>query len=477
MVGTTESALPILAASLAALLLAVPAAVAQSPTYSYKVVDACSAQCLPTDPDVNPGPLPRTGNESATLILYPHVESLVKRAPMNTEVPALAEGYVHDGFSMVTLNTETGTPADVHFQNNNFRWYTSPGGVQVPGNGNWLVHSESGLAEDLEVVGETIWMYLYLGIANGPDQGQPSPVAALPAIGIYARIETGRFSYNPDETLLAEGDTAAGSPLGGATLVSTNPDDSRIWEFKVPLEVRNRTWPSVWPKVSGGEGGPNGATVTASIYQLKQKEAQPTGRTNEFTSWDWRFVAGTTPDGRTLPPRLLVEAAQPLVTKGIGMCVFGGNLYAEWSFNSPLTAYDIDVESVRAQIDDARDGDEKTLFVNVDGGWYESHFVPVKVRRTMDFRESPLADGEHTVRFSALNRQHTYLLKENVTFWVVDGQPRTYLAENGEERPIPGAKTLGAAHELPSAGVAGVLSLAVLALGRRRLTSLCSRGS
>jgi hypothetical protein len=122
--------------------------------------------------DANPGPLPLNGTETVNVILYPHRESPLARAPMNVQPPDPEEGYRND-VRMVTVNTETGTPADVHQRNGDLVWYSSAGVVFVV-DGKWLVQQEPGFAEDVHIAADTIWLYLYLTATNLPGEDDGS---------------------------------------------------------------------------------------------------------------------------------------------------------------------------------------------------------------------------------------------------------------------------------------------------------------
>lgn len=440
----------LLLSALLALTFVAPLSSAQA----FQRVTTCKEFCLPNDPDVNPTLVTSEDNKPIKMILYPHFETIVQRAPLNVQLVDVDEGSLNDGFTMLTLNTEIAEPGNVHFHNNNLVWYSSAGPVFVV-EGKWTTHQEPGLAEDLTLVGENMWLYLYIAVnpvPNGDDDtglGPLTSVDAMPAIGVYSRIETGRFSYNSQATLIAEGDTDQEDPIGpgritGCCISRVAPQDdsqSQIYQVKVPLKITEagRTIPSIWPKTVGGPEGPPGFTVTTNIYQVKQKENPDDGKTNEFTHWDWRLVTGIK-GAAQLTPRLVFDIEDPLVTKKAELNVFENDLFTRWSYMSPFGTVDIDPLSLRIGVTGPTEvsPDLIRLVILKFSTDHNGHFIPVNATWRFNFRQAGLVDGEYTVRVSAQNWQHTYELVEKIPFTVAGGVPKTFSSStSGGVKDIP----------------------------------------
>lgn len=396
---------------------------------------------------------------------------------MNVQPPAPEEGYSNEGRS-VTLDTHTGTPGDVHQRYNEIKWYSTAGPVFVV-EGQWIVHQEPGFAEDVHIVGETIWLYLYLTATNRPGEDQGSgplgalTIDALPAVGIYARIESGRFSFNPQGTLLAEGDTGANELFGVAPgaerahLVAVDGDGPAIWEFKVPLTVHNATWESVWPNTPDGPEGPAGVTITIRIYEVREDGQPADSRGAEFMAPGWGVVSGTMPDGRFFPPRLVLPVSAPLVTKTTELTRFEKDLFFRWSYVSSFGGVDIDPLSLRTSVTGPTEVSPDLirlvdLHFSTD---HNGHLKPVKSTWRMNFLEARLADGEYTFHASVENWQGTYRLEENIVFSVQGGVPTTYESADGVVPISFLGDREGKAHELP--GLSALLLFMVFMIGIR----------
>ncbi len=380
------------------------AAIALLPSAASSVIgplDECARQCHPTDPDVN-GPQPRTGDAASSAILYAHMLDLVNRAPLHLQAPSAAfEADLNRGFVMPTANTETGTPADVKFSNNWFTWFHSPGFVEFyPG--ETRIHAEPGLAAEVRLAGDTINLYFYLSahaVPNGNDDAFPGDVldlGVLPQVAIYARTETGRHPFQG--TLIAEGDTGEGDVanlLGGpgrATVVNV-PGQPDIWEFQVPMKIKQRVIPSVWDGVAG-------FITSVNVYQVNAAGVQA-------TQADWRVHTGA-----DTPPRLVLSHYGALRTVSVDVDRVRGDVYVTWQILSPWGSYDLDDASLGLQLGH-RDGTVelvRPIFVerSVD---HDGHFKPTRVVFRVDGGDT---GGDVTAKLVALNLQRTYVLGESI---------------------------------------------------------------
>lgn len=457
-------------------LLLLPGAFAQGPgsgAYARRV-DTCSERCLPTDPDVNQGPLPRTGNESFTMILYPHVEDLGSTW-MNPQLVSPDEPPLEAGFSMVTLNTETGTPADQHFRNNRFTWRVTPSFSYETDDGTFMSFFWSGLTGDVHFAGDTIWLYLYLAVSHAPGQEDgalpaPANVAdALAGLGVHARITTSLSSYDPTSVLLAEGDTSEGEIAG----IVPGPDRLNlvsldgglvVWEVGVPLRIFSPIAPgSYTPSAEGARVGDLVATI--ELYQVKDKGGPDDGRTTEIATWDWRFVSGWHGE-QQFTPRLVFGVQEPLRTKHWELEFRNGDLYIRWSIQASFGPVDTRRPSLNISIAGPSpvDATLAKLIVSNYGDGYDRPLGQVNTSWRFDYGAARLADGDYTINVSILNQAGTYRLQQSIPLRVEEGLPWDYESPAGITVEIPGRRDLLSAYEAPGPGFA-VPMAALLALG------------
>lgn len=380
-------------------------------------VSACERQCHPLSADVN-GHTPRTGNEASFGILYPHFQDILNRNAMNLQRPDPAFEYdLNEGKILPTVVLETGTPVYSHFQSNWFYAFVSPGPVEFDEQGNWQTHQEPGLADDIHVVGDTMNLYVYVSANAVPGgnsdtfPGNALNVDVMPQVAVYARLETGRYDFSIQSTLIAEGDTGAGDIaglIGGpdrATIISI-PGQPDIYEILVPMKVLSPVIPGI------RSPGPPGALLSINVYQLDT--GQGADENVAVTQADWRWHTGP-----KTPPHLVFEQTEALRSVSADVAKSPGGADIVWNFLSPWGSYDFDATSVTATLLD-RDGNAikslpSTRIGQAPDGSHEhhhahdQHFQPVTATWTLD--ASDLHGQESSVKLEVLNLQQTYRLE------------------------------------------------------------------
>jgi hypothetical protein len=397
----------------------VPTTMAQAPGEAYRVTNCKPENC---DPLAANGGQVQTGDAVVKTILYGHFEDILQSAPLNTQAPhPEKEVDQNKGFLMPTIDTNTACEqCNLHFKNNQFEMFSSPGLVEYTAEG-WRIHQEPGLAETVQIAGDTMHLYWYLSAHNVPNAptGQPAGFGTVASIGVYARMETGRFSGYGE--LIAEGDTGTGY---GSPQPSTDPNtypitmynapgEDAVYEFEVPMRVINPTIPSA--------ASSQGYVVTVVPYQVKQ------GEEAEFTQAEWRVRTGA-----KFPPRIVVDVANPMVTKHTLVHTYDDQLFFRWSFVSPWGSYDLDPASLEIQVDGPKqltgaDIEFIKLKHSID---HDGHFKPVNASWRYPYVANPLPPGEYTVKASVHSLQHTYLLEWSETFTV-------------DERGVPQVDSIG----------------------------------
>lgn len=383
-----------------AIALVVPMAGANPVTH-------CMQQCRPLDADAN-GPAPHEGAEVSTSILYPHFQDLLNRAPTNLQLPdALCEPDLNGGMVAPTASTRTNTDADLRFENNWFYGATSAGFVEFGADCTWRTHMEPGFAADVELAGGTATLYVYVSAYPVPGQSTSTGLLGhnapdvMAQVGVYARWETGRFSFHG--TLIAEGDTGNGDVAGlaagpGRVNLVTLPGQPDVYEVAVPLALKTSTIPH----------GAAGSLLSVNVYQLKVKDGALAG--TQAAQGDWRFHTGP-----ATPPHLVFETTHPLRTTGLGaVAAPGGGFQVDWSLVSPWGSYDLTPASLRGEAT-FPDGSTHAVPVvsmtrSVD---HDGHFKPTDVVFGLP---GPLPTGHYKVEVSALNLQGTYRLADEAGF-------------------------------------------------------------
>jgi hypothetical protein len=380
---------------------------------------------------------------SVRTILYGHFPDILQRAPINTQKPDPAyEGDLNGGFPMPTLDTNSAcAQCNVHFKNNRFIMFSSPGLVEYGGEG-WRIHQEPGLARDVEIDGSTITGYWYMSTRSAPAfVPVPNSPGVMPLVGVYMRMETGRHPFHG--TLIAEGDTGTGrgSPDAGkaqnkAVTIYQAPDGSdNIYQFKVDMTVRTNKIPS--------RADAQGYVVTIIPYQLRYGE-EGAATSAEFTQADWRVRTG--PD---YPPRLVLNVKNPMVTTHTLVHTFDNHLFFRWSFLSPWGSYDLDANSLQLEVSSpnkklgtsgpsALQSKEGLEFIKLKHSVdHDGHFKPLNATWRYAYGQKPLPAGEYTVSAMVHNLQNTYMLMWEEKFIV-------------NEKGIPQVQSIGG-----SGGVGG----------------------
>lgn len=446
--------------TLAALVMAPPMAVAQAPT--QQAVEKCTQQCAPHDPDVN-GPGMKKKGDIVKVILYSHWEDILNMAPLNTQAPdAQREPDHNQGFLMPVLDTNTGTQADVHFKNNVFLMYSSPGLVEYLQEG-WRTHQEPGLAGDAVIGEKEFPLYWYMSSHAVPNQkstdgaGATAKVGVMPQVGVYARMETGRFAFRG--TLIAESDDYDKNGIESArrTTMITTPNGPDVYEFKVMLNVKP---PGIIPSAESA----NGFIVYINPYQIK------TDQQNGFqiAQEEWRVRTGP-----KFPPRLVVPIQDTMQTKASSLSIFEDRLFVRWSFISVWGSYDMKDISLKLEPTGQGKVDPKAIdFIilkrSVD---HDGHFKPVNATWAIDYLTYPLPDGDYELTASIPNLQETFMLEQKFTFKVVNGVPdvpRIGGARLGSGGSAGSAKSADDTPGFEVVGLAAALAVAVLVALRRR---------
>lgn len=430
-------------------------------------VDGCTQMCDPKAADVN-GPEVRTGTDTVKSVLYFHFQNAIDKALINTQANHPDEENIHGSFFMPTLYTNTGQEpngqqVDVKFKYNTFLAISSAGFIEIGPDGDWRTHQEPGVAEDVEIVGDTIPLFFYLSAYPVPSRNsddfvtQKNALAVMPQVAVRATMTAGR---NPGYgTVIAEGDSAERGRIN--VIMAPDAVQKEIYEIRVDMHVKQSTIPSVW---TGGEG----FAVEITPYQI---EGEGAAEGYQFTQSEWRARLGP-----NTPPHMVVTIAKPLVTKSTRMNLFNNALFLRWSVSSPWGSYDVDPQSFRVDVtgptnpDPAATGLSRPAHVK----WifeHNGHFKPTNVTWKFDYRKAGLADGTYTVQMSAMNLQGTYRLAETMTFRVVDGLPADVeiLGKNARAGTSgDGGGGLAGGKSPGLAGLAVVAALVGVAMARRR---------
>lgn len=377
-----------------------PSAAAQSPGQALGAVDRCTKAC---DSAALNGPEPKRGNESVHVVLYGHVADILNRAPMNTERPDPVREPDRRRQFPPCAEVRTGTPADVTSMSCRMVFFSSPGHVEVAGTG-WRTHQQPGQAYALDLRGPTMNLYLTL-----------STSAATPNVGMWARLETGRFTMRGD--LIAE---SSADLVPRRTLVSVPGDPYDAYEFEVPLRIHRPQMP----------GGPNatGFILTVEVHQLRTSEA------TVMQPWQLRV-------GHKFPPRLVFETATVLRTASSSMAIFQGSTYIRWSVESALGTYNVRDDQLRLVPTgttllppEALEIVSKRRTVDHDG-----HFKPMNITWRLNHTQHRLDDGTYELLASIPTLDGAYLLEEGFSFQVRNGKPVLKAIEfQGRESPNVG---------------------------------------
>lgn len=344
------------------------------------------------------------------LILYAHFIDFLSRAPLNTQSPH-AECDIVSGSTLPTVQTHTGTEADIHFERHRYTMFSSPGLVEYFGGCDGArIHNEPGLADDLEIAGDTIYAYWYLSAAPAPGPLGNFPVADVaPQVAVKARMETGR--HPGQGTLIAAGDTGQ-CDLGPAptcadrvTLVSA-PGQNAVYEVRVPMAVHHATIPSV-------HSGAQGFVVTIEPYQIS-------GDLATFTQADVR--SHSSPD---FPPRLVLDVMRPMRTDSLELNDLDGGVYLTWDYVPALGSYDTSFARLDARL--VRPGQGAvpdawklvSLERSVD---HDGHFNPIRATWALDVGAAALPDGTYRVDVRDQNLQETYELRDRLWVEVSEGE-------------------------------------------------------
>lgn len=381
------------------------------------VASGCVRDC---DPKAMNGPGYRRGEETTRLVLYGHFEDILNLAPLNTQAPdPVRERDINQGFLMpvVATNHRLGCPSaclDFHFRNNEFTMFSSPGLVEYLDEG-WRTHQEPGLAADVRIEGREVLLYWYMSAHSVPNEdsgsgtGATAMVGVVPAVGVYARMETGRFKFQGD--LIAESQDAAGAAqsLAERANMVTVPGRPDVYEFQVRMKVFQDIIPSA--------DRANGFIVFVAPYQAKTDAVGGA----QFMQADWRVRTGP-----EFPPRLVLAVEPTVRTEASSLSLSGGQLIVRWSVRSALGAYDLRDEALRLEAVgptpwDPRGVDVLGLRRSVD---CDGHFRPVNITWAYDLTRYPLADGRYELLASIPNLQDTYLAEERFVFDVVGGRPQ-----------------------------------------------------
>jgi hypothetical protein len=423
------NAVKILFALLVAALFAVPAGVAQDPPTVKPALEGsgcaelenCDPQQANQEAWGQSMILDTDGKAAVRMILFAHFQDLLQRAPLNTQEPqAEREPDLDRGFLMPTIYVEDqgGQQAPCcKFNNNRFLMFSSPGFVEYLQEGNWRVHQEPGLAADVEIHGDTVWGYWYMSPSNVPDSLPVSGTApgVIPAVGVYMKMNLGRFESDESSRIIAEGDTGSGfgSPdsagqCGDCVTMISTPGQDEVWEFKVPMKVSKSVIPSVWDETVSEKD--HGYVVRAIPYQLETEQGR-------VTQADWRLRTGI-----DYPPRLVLDIKNPMVTTSTRAHLFDDYLFFRWSFTSPWGSYDVDANSLMLEVEGPKNlGPGDIEFVNLKHSVdHDGHFKPLNATWRYDYVNNPLPPGKYTIKAMVHNYQNTYMKTWTEEFTVND---------------------------------------------------------
>lgn len=427
-------------------------------------VEKCSREC---DPQAVNGNTVKTGKEPTNLILYGHFQNILDMAPLNTQQPdSMREPDLQGSFLMPTIDTNTGvcqqqSCADFHFKNNQFTMFSSPGLVEYLTDGSWRTHQEPGLAGDAKLVGEEIRLYWYLsahslsGQNSGSGTGSTARVGVMPQVGVYARMETGRFPYRGEAIAeSADFDTNGPGSTERANMV-TLPSQPDVYEFQVKMRILKDVIPNSHLA--------NGFIVYVNPYQVKTEAQEGV----QFAQPDWRLRTGP-----NFPPRLVVPVEDTMSTVASSLTIFDERLFVRWSLLSVMGSYDLRDSELKIDITGPGKVDPKAIdFIILKYGKdHDAHFKPVNATWAIDYVNFPLADGDYELKLSIPNLQGTYLLVHTMPFKVVNGKPDVY--EIGANAPGAAApKATQPDGQAPSVGllaIVGAVAATMVLLRRRR---------
>ncbi len=397
----------------------------------------------------------RAGDEPVRVILFAHPDGLLQHTPVNMEPPSQEEEDVNEGFLMPTVYTDAEEAPCCKFRNNRFIWFGSPGPVEFLEGGDFRVYQEPGFGAPLDLAGDEVTVFLYLSPGRSTPAG-PSP-AAMPAVGVYARLVEGRHATEDPAALVAMGDTGSGygdpeaKTVTSTTTMVSLPGEDPVYEFRVPMHIVRHHVPSVHDAVRGDRDR-GGVTLELIVYQVEDNE------TVRLTDSQWRLRSGP-----HHPPRIVWDMHRPLQTADSWIHTANGDLFFRWSVRAVFGSYDIDPASVRLDVDGPVpvDPDFLQMRYSVD---HDGHFKPANATWRHDLADEPLADGTYWVHASVMNLQGTYQAEWNASFEVKDGWPQvrdvagTRLQGTSTTPALDGAATF----------VALLVGLAVVAAGRRR---------
>jgi hypothetical protein len=428
-------------------------------------VDRCSREC---DPQAINDNEVKTGKDPVNIILYGHFQNMLDNAPLNTQPPdPNFEPDLNGGFSLQTIDTNTDvcapgtqTCADFHFKNNQFTMFSSPGLVEFLSDGGWRTHQEPGLAGDAKIVGPEMRLYWYLsahalpGMNSGSGAGATAKAGAMPQVGVYARMETGRFEFHGEK--IAESADFDANSVGSperANMV-TLPNQPDVYEFQVKMNVLKDTIPNSHLA--------NGFIVYVNPYQVKTDPQEGV----QFAQADWRLRTGP-----LFMPRVIIPMEEPMRTLGSALSIFDERMFVRWSFISAMGSYDMRDSQLKLDVTGPAAVDPKAVdFIilkrSVD---HDGHFKPVNATWAIDYLNFPMADGDYELTASIPNLQGTYLLVHKFPFKVVNGKPDVY--EIGAPGSAPGAvKETQPGGDSPGLGVAALLAtiVGVAVVARRR---------
>lgn len=453
-------------AALVGLLLLswVPVASAQG---LQEPVEGCVENCLPQDLN---GSEPKRGDQVTYTILYAHHESLVQRAPLTVQYPPDAAPNHNGGYLLPTIETEfglddvAGKTVEPNFVYNWFTLASTSGPAEWTPEGKLDWHQEGGLMLPLHIAEEPMTLYVYLSAHPVPTSsssgslGALANVDAVPQVGVYARLETGRMREASESILIAEGDTGAcdvndlPTCEGRVSLVSL-PGEPDIYEFAVPMNVVQNHLPDI--REPGGEAG---FTLSFKPYQVWIRDDVP-GEGSQFMQNNYRLRAGP-----QTPVRVAIPHTHPLGTYSYELVSFNSELFTRWSMGSVWGSYDVDVTRATISVEGPTSIDPDTIRPpiarQITG--HDGHFVPINFTWRIPIDAGRLSDGDYSIRVSVPNLQGSYVLEETFPFAVRGGQFEGVRVIGGGS-PGPGDGQGKSANDAPGTpGPAFALALAVV---------------
>lgn len=445
--------------------------VAQNP------IASCARNCDPAS--ANGDKIPKRGTEPVKMILYGHFEDILNRAPLNTQPPhKTLETDLNAGFMMPVLDTNfdpvAGHDPNFHFKNNEFIMFSSPGLVEyLDGGQGWRTHQEPGLASDAILNGDKIHLYWYMsshvlpGQNSYQDPGRQAKVGVMPQVGIYARMETGRFPFGKGAEIIAK--SADHSNPGAGTKINLITDPSKaedVYEFEVEMTLA----PS---KRIPADHTKNGFIVYINPYQIQNGEAS---KGTQVAQEEWRIRTGP-----RFPPRVVLEVVEPMITIQSSLSTFDGKLFVRWSFKSVWGSYDMrdgellvpgfqGLHFMKGKVD-PKSVDHVITKRSVD---HDGHFKPVNATWAIDYTNYRMEDGDYEIHVSIPNLQGSYVLEETFAFTVSKGVPQVNAVGGGSQAGGAqggGGGSVKSAGDSPGFGaVFGTLAaLAAVVLVRRRM--------